>query len=90
MGWAAGAAKPGTFTNFREACAKKPDPDFDKAADECHMDDRRNPGLVPRNAANYHLFKNAARAIDNKEVKSKLWYPVWLLKELVITGGADD
>lgn len=37
--------------------------DFATAARECRMDDSRNKGLTPRNAANRGLYENAARIV---------------------------
>lgn len=64
MGWAMGAGFH--FPLFQAAAAKR---DFAKMAAECHMDDEYNPGLVPRNRANFVLFMNASvidrsKAID--------------------------
>jgi hypothetical protein len=63
MAWAMGAAfaQAGRFPNFRAACAAQ---DFDRAAQESHMNETGNPGLAPRNRANMILFTNAARVMD--------------------------
>ena len=57
MAWAMGPGGPGQFSNFRAACQKL---DFNAAAAECKMNEASNPGLVPRNRANFTLFSNAA------------------------------
>jgi hypothetical protein len=57
MAWAMGPAGPGAFPNFRVACQNL---DFSKAAAECKMNEVGNPGLIPRNQANFTLFSNAA------------------------------
>lgn len=51
MAWAAGPAM--TFPKF-EAAAKVQD--WTTCAEECHLDDRHNAGLKPRNSANKALF----------------------------------
>lgn len=58
MAWAMGPAFH--YPRFIEAARAK---DFKTCATECHMDDRGNPGLRPRNVANLVLFENAATAI---------------------------
>src|SRR5580704_15178775 len=57
MAWAMGPGGPGGFPSFRAACQKF---DFSTAAAECKMNEAGNPGLVPRNQANFALFSNAA------------------------------
>jgi len=57
MAWAMGPHGPGGFPNFRAACQKL---DFNTAAAECKMSEAGNPGLIPRNKANFTLFSNAA------------------------------
>ena len=57
MAWAMGPAGPGEFPLFRAACQKL---DFRTAAAECKMQEAGNPGLIPRNQANFTLFSNAA------------------------------
>jgi hypothetical protein len=57
MAWAMGPAGPGQFPLFRAACQRL---DFAAAATECKMDEAGNPGLIPRNQANFTLFSNAA------------------------------
>ena len=40
--------------------------DWETASQQCHMDERGNAGLVPRNRANIVLFLNAQRVRDYK------------------------
>ena len=59
-------------------------PDFNGAAAECKMDETGNPGLIPRNKANFTLFSNAAIVISGETgsglQRSSLFYPQVLLK----------
>jgi hypothetical protein len=57
MAWALGPAF--RFLNFQAACQAR---DFRTAAVESHMNDTNNPGLRPRNKANFQLFESAAEA----------------------------
>jgi hypothetical protein len=57
MAWAMGPAGPGAFPNFRAACQNL---EFSVAAAQCQMNETGNPGLIPRNRANFALFSNAA------------------------------
>ena len=73
MSWAMGPAFK--FPLFEQACAKG---DFSSAAAQCHMADSNNPGLVPRNRANFRLFMNAAQVVRNSGgglKPSTLYYP---------------
>lgn len=54
--------------------------DWNTAALQDHMDDTSNPGLVPRNAADGVLFRNAARA----ECYETLYWP----RDLCVEAGA--
>ncbi len=49
--------------------------DFTEAVLTCGMDDRHNPGLTPRNAANRQLFANAADVIADGLDPDVLHYP---------------
>ena len=72
MAWAMG---PGfNFPQFAQCCANG---DFAGAAAQCHMADTNNPGLVPRNRANYRLFMNAAQVMTRAGTLSPamLYYP---------------
>ena len=70
MTWAMG---PGfQFPLFEQACLKN---DFAGAAAQCHMSDATNPGLTPRNRANYQLFMNAAQVVKGALTPSTLHYP---------------
>lgn len=71
MAWAQG---PGFqhWPRFRAACAAG---DFAAAAAECRLDERGNPGLAPRNAANETLFRNAAAVVAAGTDRDALIYP---------------
>jgi hypothetical protein len=73
MAWAMGPAF--NFPKF-QAAVNQLVPDFDTCAVESHMNDAGNPGLTPRNAMNYQLFKNAANAIRNQSPFDQLQYNV--------------
>jgi hypothetical protein len=62
MAWAMGPAGPGNFPSFRAACQRL---DFNTAAAQCKMNEAGNPGVVPRNQANFTLFSNAAIVVAN-------------------------
>ena len=75
---------PGGFTgfpNFSAACQKL---DFKTAAAECKLSEVGNPGVIPRNRANFVLFSNAAivAAPDSGLDPSTLFYPKDLSKGL--------
>jgi len=76
MAWAMGPAGPGGFPHFRAACQKL---DFKTAANECKMDETGNPGVVPRNQANFTLFANAAVVLAGEAQgtfqRATLFYP---------------
>ena len=76
MAWAMGPAGPGNFPHFRAACQKL---DFNTAAKECKMDETGNPGVVPRNQADFTLFSNAAVVLaceaQGTFQRSTLFYP---------------
>lgn len=59
MAWACGSA-----FHFPHLSAALQSRDFMMAAEECHMDERGNPGLAPRNKANRILYQNAALGDD--------------------------
>lgn len=66
MAWAAGPASK--WPRFDEALARG---DWEACAIECHLDDRGNPGLRPRNVANAALFQALAEPVvtaDNPPV----------------------
>ena len=76
MAWAMGAGHilpGGDFRSFIAAISKAP-PDFRAAAASSHIDDRNNPGLVPRNEANKILFENAARVLEGGGHPDVLYY----------------
>ena len=72
MAWAMGPAGPGGFPNFRAACQQL---DFSTAAAQCKMNETGNPGLVPRNQANFTLFSNAAIVAAGTGIAANLYYP---------------
>ena len=76
MAWAMGPAGPGTFPSFRVACQRL---DFNTAAAQCKMNEAGNPGVVPRNQANFTLFSNAATVVAGAAQgglqRSNLYYP---------------
>src|SRR5271155_1846273 len=76
MAWAMGPAGPGGFPSFRAACQNL---DFNTAAAECKMSEAGNPGLIPRNQANFTLFSNAAivhqSGAQGSLQASNLYYP---------------
>lgn len=76
MAWAMGPAGPGTFPSFRAACQRL---DFNTAAAQCKMNEAGNPGVVPRNQANFTLFSNAAIVVAGAAQgglqRSNLYYP---------------
>lgn len=90
MVWALGVPKLRMgWPNFRSACKKQ---DFDGAAKRCTIRSADNPGVIPRNRANEHLFKNAAavlandgpNAAQNAVTRATLYYPGMLMKPMVI------
>lgn len=76
MAWAMGPAGPGNFPSFRAACQRL---DFNTAAAQCKMNEAGNPGVVPRNQANFTLFSNAAivvvGAAQGGLQRANLYYP---------------
>jgi GH24 family phage-related lysozyme (muramidase) len=76
MAWAMGPGGPGQFPHFRAACQTL---DFSTAAANCRMSEAGNPGLVPRNQANFTLFSNAASVLAGEAQgsfqRSNLYYP---------------
>jgi hypothetical protein len=84
MAWAMGPGGPGQFPRFRAACQKL---EFKDAAKECKMDEAGNPGLIPRNQANFTLFSNAAAVLAGEAQgslqRSTLYYPRALQRTVV-------
>jgi GH24 family phage-related lysozyme (muramidase) len=70
MAWACGAH--GVDWEFPKFDAALLAGDLSECAVQCHMEDSRNPGLVPRNAANAALFRSAASGADPDSVH---WTP---------------
>jgi hypothetical protein len=79
MAWAMGPAGPGAFPHFRAACQSL---DFSAAAAQCKMNEACNPGLIPRNQANFALFSNAAAVLAGEAQgnlqRSSLYFPAQL------------
>jgi GH24 family phage-related lysozyme (muramidase) len=80
MAWAMGPgfATGGRWPLFRAACKSQ---DWDQAARQSRMNDTNNPGLRPRNTANFILFTNAARVADGSTSDASgetLYYPTVL------------
>ncbi len=71
MAWAQGAGFQ-RWPRFRAACRAG---DFDAAAAECRLDERGNPGLAPRNAANIALFHSAAQVVADGDDRDALSLP---------------
>lgn len=84
MAWAMGPAGPGDFSRFRAACQSM---DFHTAAAECRMNEAGNPGLVPRNRANFTLFSNAAVVLAG-EAGGGFQRPVLYYPRALQSGGA--
>jgi hypothetical protein len=76
MAWAMGPAGPGAFPNFRAACQNL---QFSVAAAQCRMNEAGNPGVIPRNRANFTLFSNAAvvvaSGVSGGFQSASLYYP---------------
>lgn len=92
MAWALGASKiRGGWPNFKAACGKQ---DFDAAVKSCEINTVGNPGVIPRNAGNLRLFKNAAAVLandgkilaQNTQNRLVLHYPHFMMKKITIRG----
>ncbi len=83
MAWALGAAFAPRWPNFTAAVRAG---DFRTAADQCHMSEDGNPGVVPRNVANALLFRNAATVVDGGGDPEALHWP----SEASADGGGGD
>lgn len=70
MAWACG---PAFRFPLLEAALKSRD--FRLAAEECHINEAGNPGIVPRNRANRLLYLNAARVQDFRLDPDVVHYP---------------
>lgn len=70
MAWACG---PAFRFPLLEAALKARD--FYLAADECHINEAGNPGIVPRNVANKVLYRNAGRVQAFKLDPDAVHYP---------------
>lgn len=89
MAWAMGPGFPAHWPAFTEAVNAG---NWLKAADECQMDETGNPGLKPRNAANYNLFMVVTNS--NRQQPDKLFPFDWLTEAVVadmdVTNGGRD
>jgi GH24 family phage-related lysozyme (muramidase) len=91
MAWAMGPAF--NFPAFTTA-VNKPIPDFADAAIQSHMNDKGNPGLVPRNQANKIMFTNAAQVLAKKANPDVLYWPstevkaILAISTILLLGGA--
>jgi GH24 family phage-related lysozyme (muramidase) len=72
MAWAMGPAFNKMFPSFTRALLAG---DFVTAAAQCHMNTAGNPGLVPRNTANFQLFTNAGDVAALGADPEPLYYP---------------
>lgn len=81
MAWAMGVGNVMNFHKFCAACAAL---DFNTAAAESKMQEAGNPGVIPRNRANFKLLSNAAivqaSGPDAGFEPSTLYYPKILTK----------
>lgn len=80
MAWACGPAfptgGPHPFPNFSNYIKNG---NYRAAAYECHIEDNKNPGVAPRNKANFVLCNNAAAVQEQKLNAATLYYPNDLL-----------
>lgn len=72
MAWAVGVNGLSKFPKLLMAIARK---DYIEAAVESEISTVGNPGIKPRNAANFLLFTNAAKVIELKRDREILFYP---------------
>jgi len=69
MSWACGPWF--RFTTLAEALKAE---DWVKASQSCHINEKGNPGIVPRNHANKLLYLNAARVVETgRDPEVLLW-----------------
>lgn len=76
MAWACGPAF--RFPRLERALREQ---DWEIAAVECRMDERGNPGLVPRNRLNRQLYRNAHNVVARRLDPDVLYLPRDLDKE---------
>lgn len=85
MAWAMGPGNLHKWTLFAGACERK---DFGTAAEHCRIREAGNPGVIPRNKANKHLFENAASVLageaDGFYQISTLYYPIRAMKPVEV------
>ncbi len=72
MAWAIGPDGFKRFPNFRAACQRM---DFETAAKESRLNETGNPGVTPRNQANFTLLSNASIVMTANLRRSNLYYP---------------
>lgn len=72
MAWALGPAGFDRFPSFTAACRRL---DFKHAAAQSKIAETGNPGIIPRNRANFILFSNAAAAVAEGHDLAALHYP---------------
>jgi len=72
MAWAMGSGFTPKWPKFTGACKEQ---NWTNAAKNCKMREENNPGLVPRNQANLHLFTNAASVVERGLDPTLLYYP---------------
>lgn len=72
MAWAVGPGWPAKFPRCAAAVRVR---DFLTAEQECHIQDAKNPGVRPRNAANKLCFRNAHTVDDLRLDAETLWWP---------------
>jgi GH24 family phage-related lysozyme (muramidase) len=87
MAWAMGPAFGAGWPAFRTACANQ---DWTTAAANCRMNDADNPGLTPRNVANWVLFLNAAQTVAQQLDVTALQYVVSGSRPTIRAGEAGD
>lgn len=73
IAWACGPNFINLWPKFHTAAWKG---DFATMAVESHIDDTNNPGVRPRNTANFLLFQNAYRSVRDNLDRNSLIYKV--------------
>lgn len=72
MCWALG---PAFAPKWPKLSAALDGEDFGSAADNCHISEAGNPGVIPRNVADVSLFTNAAAVAVSSADPSVVYYP---------------
>jgi hypothetical protein len=75
MAWAVGPSGLKSFPKFSAACQRH---DFETAALESRLRETGNPGVIPRNRANFALLTNASVALNSHFESAQLHYPASL------------